>query len=161
MTASEPEIIYFDAVLTPNQSLSRRGANMAVLAFGIVSFISGLAFWRMGALPVAGFLGLDVFLLWLAIRHVRQTAQQSTEIRVTARAVTLTHRPAKGESQQADVPSAFARVEAESAPGGGVGIAYGRTKWVIGRFLTRMECEALATSLNRALNRARAERVTA
>ena len=53
------EIIYMDAVLRPNQSLSQRGFAIVMAVVGGVSFLTGIAFISMGAIPVIGFFGLD------------------------------------------------------------------------------------------------------
>ena len=50
---------------------------------GAVSFVSGLAFLLMGAWPVFGFFGLDVFLIWLAFRLNYASARAYEEVIVS------------------------------------------------------------------------------
>ncbi len=58
----------FDAVLHPNRSLPSAGF-LAVMAIVIgANIIFGIYFFAIGAWPVIGFCGLDVFLVWLAFR---------------------------------------------------------------------------------------------
>lgn len=58
----------FDAVLYPNRSLPNAGF-LAVMAIVIgANIVFGLYFFSIGAWPVIGFCGLDVFLVWLAFR---------------------------------------------------------------------------------------------
>ncbi|MEM9706775.1 MAG: DUF2244 domain-containing protein [Pseudomonadota bacterium] len=58
----------FDAILYPNRSLPNRGFAI-VMAVVIASNIGfGGYFYALGAWPVIGFCGLDVFLVWLAFK---------------------------------------------------------------------------------------------
>ncbi len=58
----------FDAVLYPNRSLPNAGF-LAVMAIVIgANILFGIYFFSIGAWPVIGFCGLDVFLVWLAFR---------------------------------------------------------------------------------------------
>ena len=62
------EVIYFDAVLTPNRSLSPRGFAVLMTVVGVASFACGVAFLSMGAFPVVGFFGLDALAVYIAFR---------------------------------------------------------------------------------------------
>lgn len=58
----------FDAVLYPNRSLPNAGF-LAVMGIVIgANILFGIYFFAIGAWPVIGFCGLDVFLVWLAFR---------------------------------------------------------------------------------------------
>ncbi|MEK7266618.1 MAG: DUF2244 domain-containing protein [Pseudomonadota bacterium] len=58
----------FDAVLFPNRSLPNSGF-IAVMSIVIAAnLFFGVYFYVIGAWPVIGFCGLDVFLVWLAFR---------------------------------------------------------------------------------------------
>ncbi len=154
------EVIYMDAVLSPNRSQTRGLLLWVVGGLGLVSFLSGLLFLSIGAWPVFGFFGLDMLVLgWLLRRHMIDQRQQ-TRVRVTADTLSLCHRDGRGRERRADVPSAFARVELD-APGdqrSHLRIEYGATAWVIGRFLTAEERKSLAEALRSALLRSRRER---
>ncbi len=58
----------FFAILTPYRSLSPYGFLILLSILGFVSFLVGVIFFVNGAWPVAGFLGLDVVLVYLAFR---------------------------------------------------------------------------------------------
>jgi uncharacterized membrane protein len=75
--------VLFEARLSPHRSLSVRGFNVLMLFLGIVSFIMGVVFLSLGAWPVFGFFGLDVLLLWLAIRVNYRDADAYEDIRMT------------------------------------------------------------------------------
>lgn len=74
---------FFTAVLTPYRSLGPNGFLVLMGFFGLICFISGILFWRIGAWPVFGFFGLDVALLWLAFRMNYRAANTFEEIAVS------------------------------------------------------------------------------
>ncbi|WP_213271691.1 DUF2244 domain-containing protein [Hyphomonas sp.] len=155
-----PETIYMDAVLTPNRSLSRNGFLIAMTAIAVTFFLTGLIFLSMGALPVLGFMGLDILAIWLAFRISFRRQKEETRVTVTARAIRLHHKDAKGHEKRAELPSAFARVELDepAGPASWLRIEHGKTAWIIGRFLTPPERSDLAKALRKALQAARSER---
>jgi uncharacterized membrane protein len=58
----------FDATLQPNRSLPNAGF-LAVMSVVIgANMVFGAYFYAIGAWPVIGFCGLDVFLVWLAFK---------------------------------------------------------------------------------------------
>lgn len=152
--------VYLDTVLTPNRSLSDRGFNLIMALIGAASLVVGLAFLSMGALPVIGFFGLDVLAIWLAFRWHRRSQQERTRVRITAETLDLHHVFANGREKRAQIPSAFARIELDepALPRSDLRIEHGRTAFVIGRFLTPKQRQALAATLREALRRAQAER---
>ncbi len=74
----------FDAVLYPNRSLPNAGfiAVMAVVA--TANFFFGVYFYAIGAWPVIGFCGLDVFAVWLAFKISYRQGRLRERVRVTA-----------------------------------------------------------------------------
>ncbi|MEQ9507330.1 MAG: DUF2244 domain-containing protein [Hyphomonas sp.] len=157
------ETIYLDAVLTPNRSLSERGFAIGMAIVAVVFFLTGLMFWSMGAVPILGFFGLDMVAVWLAFRLSFRKLEVQTHVTVTARSIRLSHRDAKGRVREAEVPSAFARVELDEpvTTNSWLRIEHGRKAWVIGRFLTPAERKAFAEALRKALREAKAERLPA
>ncbi|MFN3610223.1 MAG: DUF2244 domain-containing protein, partial [Hyphomonas sp.] len=117
-------------------------------------------FLSMGALPILGFMGLDVLAIWLAFHVSYRRQREETRVTVTARAISLHHKDAKGREKHAEVPAAFARIELEepAGPTSWLRIEHGKTAWIIGRFLTPPERSTLANALRQALRAARAER---
>ena len=157
------EIIYLDATLTPNRSLSERGFAIGMAIVAVVFFLTGLMFWSMGAAPILAFFGLDMVAIWLAFRLSFRQQREQTHITVTARAVRMHHRDANGREKTAEVPTAFARVELDEplTPASWLRIEHGRTAWVIGRFLTLDERRSFAKALRAAVQNARSERLPA
>jgi uncharacterized membrane protein len=151
---------YMDAVLRPNRSLSPRGFAIVMSVVALASFLSGMAFLSYGALPVVGFFGLDALLIYLAFRWSFRRQTEQTSIRVTSDQLFLHHSSPGKPDKTAEIPTAFARIELDEPilPTSFLRIEYGRTAFVVGRFLTVPERKSLATALRQALLSARAER---
>jgi len=79
----------FAAVIRPHRSLNRVGFWILIGAYGVISFIAGVAFLLMGAWPVFGFFGLDVALLYFAFRLNYRHAAAYEEVKITPSALTL------------------------------------------------------------------------
>src|SRR6266576_2616590 len=77
----EPAI--FSAVLTPHRSLSRKGFLALMLVAGGISLVTGTTFLLAGAWPVFGFCGLDVLLLYWALRLNYRHAEAYEQVTVT------------------------------------------------------------------------------
>ena len=154
------ETIYLDAVLTPNRSLTQRGFLVVMAIIAGTSFLTGLAFLPLGAVPVIGFFALDALAFWLALRWSFRQQRQETRIVITSRQINMHHRGADGREVRASVPSAFARVELDDPTHADsfLRIEHGRKAYVIGRFLNVEERKSLARALRDALIDARRER---
>ena len=69
--------------LTSHRSLGPRGRGWLLGLFALVSAAVGAPFFLMGAWPVAGFFGLDVALLWWALRASARAERAYEEVTVT------------------------------------------------------------------------------
>ncbi len=58
----------FSAKLTPYRALSISSSQILILILGVIFFLIGTVFVNLGAWPVMGFLGLEIFLIWGAFR---------------------------------------------------------------------------------------------
>ncbi len=87
--ANDLEPTIFSAVITPHRSLNRVGFWILMGAYGVVSFVAGIAFLAMGAWPIFGFFGLDVLLLYLAFRLNYRHGAAYEEVKVTPAALTV------------------------------------------------------------------------
>ncbi len=73
----------FDAGLYPNRSLPNAGF-LAVMSVVIgANFLFGTYFYAIGAWPVIGFCGLDIFLVWLAFKLSYRQGRLRERVRVT------------------------------------------------------------------------------
>ena len=60
--------VLLDIRLVPHRSMTAGNVRVLIAVFALAGTISSLPFLLMGAWPVAGFMGLDVLLLYLAFR---------------------------------------------------------------------------------------------
>jgi len=67
----------FDAILYPNRSLPRAGFLLVMAVY----------FYAIGAWPVIGFCGLDVFLVWLAFKISYRQGRLHERIRISDNAL--------------------------------------------------------------------------
>jgi uncharacterized membrane protein len=154
--------LYMDAVIKPNRSMNRQGLYVlmgVMIAFNLMVAIFLLA---LGAPPVLPFLGLDVLALGLALRASFRAAERSEHVRVTAEAVTVSREDEKGARLVWTSPTAFTRVGVEQ-PGeheARVRLMMSRKRLTLGRALSPPERVDFARALERAILRARAERVS-
>ena len=109
LDALEPTI--FSAVLTPHRSLGRVGFWILIGAYGLVSFVAGIAFLLMGAWPVFGFFGLDVLLLYWAFRLNYRHAAAYEEVKVTPAALTVRKVSHRGSARQWVLNPLWVRLE--------------------------------------------------
>jgi uncharacterized membrane protein len=149
---SEPTLLF--ERLSPHRSLDQRGFTILMSVLGGASLVLGIAFLMMGAWPIFGFLGLDVFLVWLAFRANFRAARAFEEILVTPVRLVWRRVSARGEEREDTMNSRWVRLETNSDELSGVtrialverGIAR-----VIGAFLHPAGKERLAKSLALAL----------
>jgi uncharacterized membrane protein len=152
--------IYLDAVLEPPRSLSTRGFDRVMFVLGLASFIMGCVFILVRAWPVAGFMGLEILVLWSVFRASFRAQGARTYLRVTAETVDVRKVDPSGRERLARLPAPFARVELDSGGKGAraLSLATSNRRYAIGEHLTSSERASLARRLEQALNDARRER---
>jgi uncharacterized membrane protein len=163
--ASQPSptqgIVYMDAQLTPNRSLSANGFKIVMLSMAAMSFFTGLGFLSIGAWPVVGFFGLDVLLIYLAFKVNFKSGEREREtIRVTAQEVAISRTCYRGQTGWWHVSTTFARVHVEQLNDyeAAVRLTAGGTSMPLATCLSPQERLAFADALKSALDRARNER---
>ncbi|MBU4434891.1 MAG: DUF2244 domain-containing protein [Alphaproteobacteria bacterium] len=153
-------LLYMDAVISPNRSLSRTGLHVllgVVIAFNLMLAVFLLV---LGAPPVLPFLGLDVLALWLALRASFRAAERRERVRVTAEAVTVSREDEKGARVIWTSPTAFTGVDIDQ-PGeheARVRLRIYRRRLTLARALSPPERVEFADALRQAIRDARAER---
>ncbi len=152
----EPTI--FSAVLRPHRSLRSTGFVVLMLAYGIFSFVAGIAFMAMGAWPVVGFCGLDVLLLYLAFRISYARAAAYEHVTVTPSALTVRKVNHRGRVREYVLNPLWVRLEKQTHEAYGLErlalISRGR-QLPIAAFLSPDDKSAFADALGRALGEAR------
>lgn len=151
--------LHFDAVITPNRSLSPRGFKVLIGALVAINLLVGGFFLAIGALPVPLFLGLDVLGVFIAFKVSNRRAGQAERVRVSADEVTVLHELGAAARVVWRSPTAFTRVLVEGAEDDArVRLALSERRRVIGRALSHKERIDLAGALEAAIRTARLER---
>lgn len=88
--------VLYQAVLHPHRSMTLRGARLVVVLVACASIVASIPFLIMGFWPVAGFYGLDVALLWFALRTNVTEAQGYEEVQVSPLELLLRKVPVRG-----------------------------------------------------------------
>ncbi len=152
----EPTI--FSATITPHRSLGQTGFVVLMIVFGGVSFCTGIAFLLMGAWPVFGFFGLDVLLLYGAIRLNNRHAAAYEEVKVTPSALTVRKVSHRGKSREWVLNPLWVRLDRETIEEFGIArlfLVMRDKQLTIASFLGPDEKESFAKALGNALNEAR------
>lgn len=147
----------FDAILYPNRSLPNAGfiAVMAVVIGFNLTF--GMFFYMLGAWPVLGFCGLDIFLVWLAFRLSYRQGRLRERVRVSIDAMWVSRVLPSGHEMRWRLQPYWTRVRIDRPVEHESQVkvqSKGRTL-VLGAFLSPPERSAFATALAAALATAR------
>lgn len=149
--------LYLDAEIRPNRSLPNPAFYALMIAFGVVSFVAGLAFFLLGAWPVVGFFGLDLLIVYLAFRFSYRDGRRLETIQVTGEEIRVARRTPFGHLTAFRVPLAWTRVEVagEGEPDVQARLQHKGRNLIIGAMLSPKEREALAGAVREAIDRAR------
>ena len=151
--------LHFDAVITPNRSLNRRGFQVLIGVLVAINLVIGGFFLAIGALPVPIFLGLDVLGVLIAFRASYRSARQAERVQVSAEEVRVLHELGPAVRLVWRSPTAFTRVMMEGVQDDArVRLALSGRSRMIGRDLSPKERLALGGALQTAIAAARAER---
>jgi uncharacterized membrane protein len=154
-------IRYMDASIRPNKALSERGLTVVMLALMSISFVAGVSFLLIGAWPVVGFFGLDIILVWWALRHTaRRLDKQHETVTILSEMIHVSRTDARGAVRHWTVSPAFARVsveEKEDFPPE-VSLICGGQGLSLGAALAPSERRDLARAMEQAIWKARGER---
>ena len=144
--------LLFDAVFEPHRSLSRSGFFVVILCVGIITIGFGIFFLSMGAWPVFGFLGLDLFFLWLAIKLNTRARKIVERIRVTPEEVVVTRLGPRGGESWSFNPYWLNVAASESATGNGeLRLSSHGISLSLATFLLPEERREIAAALKKAL----------
>lgn len=148
-----PPAPVFSAVLRPNRSATLRGINILMIFVAVWFGATGLAFAYLGAWPITGFVGLDIVLLYFALRYNLRALGRYESIEITAETLTLEHVDPWGRRSRASFQPYWVQV----------GWSRGRLELrshgrgvIFGAFLLPEERVSLAEAIKDALARVRA-----
>ena len=94
----------------PHRSLSKRGFAIVMLTLGGFAFAIGLGFFLLGAWPVIGFLGLELFVVWLAFKLNYRAAKRNQSITVTEKNVQIETTHPNGTKESNSFPTAWIKI---------------------------------------------------
>lgn len=161
MTTGQPspaDAPLFEALLVPYRSLGRRGFHVTMALFGGASLVSGLAFVANGAWPIIGFFGLDVLLLWIALRASFRSALAREEVSVSRTDLSIRKISPRGAVREAHYNPSWTRFLVRRHPEYGVThmsvTGEGRAT-ELGAFLNPDDRDSFAKAFARALSEAR------
>ncbi len=150
----QPAKPLFAVVLTPNEPLSPTGLAVVMTILAGVSFIAGVSFMMMGAWPVTGYFGLDVLLIWFAMRASLAAARKREEITLTTSELVLKCELPGRSPTELRLPRLGLRLELEHEDADFAGRLFlrrGGQRFEFGSFLSELDRRSLADALGRAL----------
>ncbi|MEM6683276.1 MAG: DUF2244 domain-containing protein [Pseudomonadota bacterium] len=86
---SAPTNTFLDVSLKPNRSLSPRGFLLVMVVAGLFSLVAGTYFYLKGAWPIMGFFGLDLALLYWALKASYKSALLNERIQLDRAEMTV------------------------------------------------------------------------
>ncbi|MBX9758827.1 MAG: DUF2244 domain-containing protein [Beijerinckiaceae bacterium] len=87
----------FAARISPHRSLNQQNFRVLLMVFCGACFLTSLPFVLLGAWPIAGFMGLDVLIFWLAFRANFRAARAYEDVSVTPLELKLAKVSPRGE----------------------------------------------------------------
>jgi uncharacterized membrane protein len=148
----------FSTVLHPHRSIGFRGARLVVLLVAAASLVASIPFVVLGFWPVAGFYGLDVLLLFLALRASLAEAKSYEEVVVSPLEFLLRKVPVKGVPAEWRFNPLWTRLERYEHEEFGVqrlAVVSRGLRVPVGQFLSPDEKARLGDRLSAALAEAR------
>ncbi len=103
--------IFLNLTVLPYRSLSKKGFKNLMLVVCFIFFSVGIFFWHIGAWPVFGFLGLDVFLLYYAFRINYKSGEIFETIKLIKQNLLITRNFPSGKKQTWNLEPYWTKVE--------------------------------------------------
>jgi uncharacterized membrane protein len=148
------DTVHFSTLLRPHRSLSQEGFKWVMRGAIAANLLIGLPMYLLGAWPVLGFMGLDVWLLYWLFQRSYLDARRSETLTLTDRELIVDRIAPDGEREQHRLDAYWLRVE----EGERLVVVSRGNRVVIGRFLSPGEREAVGEQLKAALAALRSPR---
>jgi uncharacterized membrane protein len=154
-TSESPRQILYRACLMPHRSLSRRAFRRVMLCVTLFSLTVSVVAFLAGAWPVFGFMGLDILLVFGALRLSYRRALVSEVLELDQDVLTVTRTDPHGRRQLWRLRPAWLRVELREPilPQTPVLLRSHGQELPIGVFLHPQQRRAVAAELGAALAR--------
>ena len=148
------DAVHFSTLLRPHRSLSQEGFKWVMRGAIAANLLIGLPMYLLGAWPVLGFMGLDVWLLYYLFQRSYLDARRSETLTLTDRELIVDRVAPDGEREQHRLDAYWLRVE----QGERLVLVSRGNRVVVGRFLSPGEREAVGEQLKAALAAQRSPR---
>lgn len=151
--------VRFEAVTSPRQSWDARGFRLVMTLLLLGSSVTTVAFWIMGAWPVAGFMGVEIIaVIALMLAHRRWSGRARERITLRDDSLRVEREDGRGRRETAALDVYWARVALLARPGriSELRLSSRGRSVEVGRFLPEVEKLQLAEALTRALRDIRA-----
>ncbi len=112
--------LIFRTRIRPHRSLDARGFRLLIAIFAASCAASSIPFVVLGAWPVAGFLGLDILLLYMAFRLNYRAARAYEDVSVTPVELSVERVSAAGRRREWRFSPGFVRLERQEMEDYGV-----------------------------------------
>jgi uncharacterized membrane protein len=145
------DTVHFSTLLRPHRSLPPEGFKWLIRGAVAANLLIGLPMYLLGAWPVMGFMGLDVWLLWYMFQRSYFDARRSETLTMTDRELVIERRSPEGEREEHRLDAYWLRIEA----GERLVLTSRGQRVVVGRFLSPDQRAELADELRAAHDRLR------
>lgn len=152
--------LYMDAVIAPNRSMGGVGFKIVLGVLAGMAALVSVFFFIIGAWPAPLFLGLEVVLVYVALKASFRALDRRERLRVSAETVEVIEERDGRSRMVWTSPTAFTNVDLEALGEHEMRVRLrlsGRRRSV-GKALSPPEREALGQALREAIRRARTER---
>jgi uncharacterized membrane protein len=145
---SGPGAIHFATSLSPHRSLSPQAFKWVIRGAVIANLAVGVPMLVVGAWPVLGFMGLDIWLLWWLFKRSYLDARRSETLVLTDRELLVDRVAPDGEREEHRLDAYWLRLDVTEER---LVVVSKGNRLVIGRFLSPDARLALAEQLKAAL----------
>jgi uncharacterized membrane protein len=149
MTEGPVPAVHFATSLSPHRSLSPEGFAWLIRGAVAANLMIGLPMYLLGAWPVMGFMGLDVFLLWYMFKRSYLDARRSETLVLTNRELIVDRKSSDGEREEHRLDAYWLKVDLQEDER--LVLTSRGNRVVIGRFLSPGERAHVADQLQAAL----------
>lgn len=156
-SSERASVSLFDAELCPNRSLNNGGFFVVMSVLIAANLLFGVYFYAIGAWPVIGFCGLDVFLVWLAFKLSYRQGRLRERVLLTADALWVARILPSGHESRWRLHPYWARVSIDRPVrhDSQVRLTSKGQTLILGSFLSPPERDRFASALMDALQRVR------
>src|SRR5215475_8864826 len=105
------DTVHFSTLLRPHRSLPPEGFKWLIRGAIAANLLVGLPMYLLGAWPVLGFMGLDIWLLWYMFQRNYLDARRSETLTLTDRELVIDRIAPDGEREQHRLDAYWLQVE--------------------------------------------------